>query len=74
MLNCTVQSGTPVVEYQWTRDGSAAIISTEVILNVIVPGSYTCLATNAFGQDTATSIITGGLIIVLFPIHVGQSH
>lgn len=65
-LDCTVESGTPVVGYEWTIDGSVVVISTQSEISVTDTGSYTCLAINSFGSDEATSIVTGGLIFLIF--------
>ena len=57
-LDCTVESGSPVVEYRWTRNFSPEIDITRII-TVDMAGSYTCDATNDFGDDDATSIVIG---------------
>ena len=64
-LVCTVQSGTPVVLYEWRVDGSSTVVSTEETYTVTQTGNYECVATNDFGQDMATSRIIGELVISL---------
>ena len=64
-LVCTVQSGTPVVRYEWRADSSSTVLSTEETYTVTQVGSYQCVAINDFGQDMATSRIIGELVIGL---------
>lgn len=59
-FDCTVQSGSPVVMYEWTRNFSPEVDTDPMIL-VDMVGSYTCIATNNFGNDTETSVVIGAL-------------
>ena len=66
ILDCTVQSGSPEVSYEWTRD-FIFHISTDVRIMVDMPGNYTCNATNDFGYDAATSVVIGALFSLPTP-------
>lgn len=59
-LNCTISQGTRPVRYRWTRNGEVVPVFPPVqFLRVRLPGTYVCSVSNSFGDDSATSVITG---------------
>ena len=55
---CEVQSGSPVILYRWTKNG-VALSETNDRLIVNETGSYQCTARNHYGNDTASTQVTG---------------
>lgn len=68
-LPCVSSQAYPVPNYIWTRDGIPVAVDNYhyrqlggnlVIINSTVndSGSYVCTATNTYGMDTATTVLT----------------
>ena len=73
-FNCSAQGG-PDNTYQWQNDGEDLMNETDTTLTVsnisaINGGNYTCVVSNAAGNDSATAVLYVEPIIVTQPTDI----
>ena len=73
-FNCSAQGG-PDNTYQWQKDGEDLMNETDTTLTVsnisaVNGGSYTCVVSNAAGNDSATAVLYVEPIIVTQPTDI----
>ena len=73
-FNCSAQGG-PDNTYQWQNDGEDLMDETDATLTVsnisaMNGGSYTCVVSNAAGNDSATAVLYVEPIIVTQPTDI----
>ena len=73
-FNCSAQGG-PNNTYQWQNDGEDLINETDTTLTVsnisaMNGGNYTCVVSNAAGNDSATAVLYVEPIIVTQPTDI----
>ena len=71
MFNCSVQGG-PSITYQWQRNeidlpNETSDILTIANVSVADGGNYTCIASNAAGNDSSTSMLLVAPTIITQP-------
>ena len=64
-IDCVAISGTPPIDYSWTREPSSTVISKNSTLTVSQTGTYICTANNSFGSDNASTNVFGMLGYIL---------
>ena len=74
IFNCSAQGG-PDNTYQWQNDGSDLMNETDatlIISNITAMngGNYTCVVSNAAGNDSATAVLYVEPIIVTQPTDI----
>ena len=73
-FNCSAQGG-PINTYQWQKDGQDLMNETDTTLTVsnisaMNGGNYTCVVSNAAGNDSATAVLYVEPIIVTQPTDI----